>query len=609
MLRHIVHDTAAPSTARLETSIGATQHLQSEMDGLQLTIQEQRREIDSACTELVRHREISLQLLERLHALATTINAGGDFCYCTRELAAMLRSSSHQLQGSSLLDYLTNVDRNHFLTLCRECLKTHRDVTFDTHLIVAETGTIKIRLMLTELPGWALAEQSVAAELLVVFTMPRPAENDSGVDTVRRDPGDATPTAERHDTIPAPPENASPSGARAANSDSIGWFAGGVAHEFNNVLTAVTCNISMALMELADDAPASSFLKDAANAVNQASVLTRQLLEFSRRRPTTPELARIDTLVEASRLTLDQVVGERIAIRTAHQSDAGVVHVDPSQFEMVLVSLVRNARDALIGGGTVSIETNNVVLANKYASSRPALSPGSYVAMRVIDNGCGMCKETLDRLFEPFFTTKPHGQGTGLGLATSLTAVRQSGGGIEVNSALGKGTAVTVYWPRVLDADRAPMTVRVRMTPDGGPETILLVEDESALRTIGVRILGRLGYRVLSASNGIEALEVASRHPGRIDLLFTDIVMPGMNGRDLAIRLKKARPDLRVLFTSGYTERIFDEEAQNGRAGYAARRQDYLSKPYLPEALAGRVKEMLRAGRSLPPPVIAEHPK
>ncbi|MGE5784443.1 MAG: ATP-binding protein [Myxococcales bacterium] len=600
MLRDIVRDLAPPTTVpRLESTIGSVEQIRSELEEVQQTVEEQRREIDLACAELVRHREVSLQLLERLEAKAAVITAAGEFCHCTRAFSELLEGTPNQLQGNSVLDYVMRNDRNQFLTLCRECLKGHRDVTFDAQLTVGQRTPSKVRIMMSELPGWALADQTIGPELLILVS---PATSDSvgpSVDAVPKEGDEHGLHTERHDTIPAPPNSSSGIQApRAASSDSIGWFAGGVAHDFNNVLTAVTCNISLAMMELAEGSPIAGFLKDAADAVSQASALTRHLLEFSRRQPTAPELSRIDTLVEASRRSLDQIVGDRITLRTLHQADSGVVSVDPRQFEMVLLNLVRNARDAMVAGGLLTIETSNVVIAHKYASSRPALGPGSYTVMRVVDQGCGMCRETLEHLFEPFFTTKPRGQGTGLGLATSFMAVRQAGGAIEVNSSLGKGTAVTVYWPRVLEAERAPMTVRVRMTPDGGPETILLVEDESNLRSIGARILNRLGYRVLSASNGIEALEVAARHAGRIDLLFTDVVMPGMNGRDLSMRLKKLRPDLKVLYTSGYTERVFDDSSTGRTSSIPVPRpQDYLSKPYLPESLAARVKEMLNAER------------
>lgn len=605
MLRHIVHDKAAPRTARLEPSIESGQQRENEVEALRFAIEAQRRELDLAFAEVVRHREVSLQVLERLQAMAATISVTGEFCNCTCELARMLHRPVSQMRGESLLDYLTHADRDQFLTLCRECLRSRRDVTFDTHLMLDARESSRVRLMLTEWPGLRGADQTVGAELLVLFTLVKWEDTESTAATIRNKPEAVVASGERRDTIPAPASSGPLEVAqRMTSSDCIGWFAGGVAHEFNNVLTAITCNISLALMELPNDAPAVSLLRDATQATNQASVLTRQLLEFSRRQPAVPEPARIDTLIETSRHLLDQIVGDHIGIRTTHQVDAGVINVDPHQFEMVLINLVRNARDALLGGGTVSIETNNVVVVQKYLSSRPTLSPGSYVTLRVTDNGCGMGKNTLDRLFEPFFTTKARGQGIGLGLTTSLIAVRQSGGGIEVNSTLGHGTAVTVYWPRVLDAVRDPRALHLKMTADGGPETILLVEDQAALRAIGTRILSRLGYRVLSAANGIEALEAAMQYPGRIDLLFTDIVMPGMNGRELALRLKTLRPELKVLFTSGYTERIFDQQAADLSAGNRTapmRNQDYLAKPYLPEALVGRVREMLRTDRSVPP--------
>lgn len=380
--------------------------------------------------------------------------------------------------------------------------------------------------------------------------------------------------------------------------EPLAWIAGNLAHEFNNLLTTVMGNLSMAMLDLPEQAPVVEMLKEAAQAVTQASTVTRQLQEFSRRQPTHRMSTCLGPLIDGLLPALERITGPRIYIRTLHESDAGVVCVDPRHFEMVITNLIRNAKDAMPEGGVVVIETSNVTVTQKRAENGLLLTPGNYVAMRVIDQGCGMEPQIVERLFVPFFTTKSPGQGSGLGLAAIRAALRQTGGGIEVSSVPRVGTTVTIYYPRHKAGEQvAPSKARTprQVLTNDGPATILLVEDEPALRNLGQRILERLGYRVLSASNGQEAMELAENYAARIDLLFTDVVMPGMNGRELADRLAQMRPEMPVLFTSGYTERVFACEPMGGSVDplVPSRCAEYLSKPYKPEALAARIRSVL----------------
>jgi CheY-like chemotaxis protein/nitrogen-specific signal transduction histidine kinase len=595
MLRHFAEHSGTDAVVRFETPVEALELLEKELDENRHAVAEKQREVDRACETLVHHRLITFQVIERLNALAATITTTGDICYCTPAFTDLLRSSSRQLMRSSIFDYFIGDEPNQLQLLCRECIKGNQELSLDVRLTVNGSQSSRVRVTIIPLPGWNLSEQMVLTELLFIVRSVHP-------DIVEEKKSQQAETAEESsitirdnaDTVPSGP----PSGRlespipQLSNAESVGWFIGGLAHGFNNALTAATCNISMALMELAEGDAIVPLLKDAAHSVCQATALTRQLLAFSQRQPSSPESTNIDSLIEYAIPKLERCMGGGYSIRSAHQTDCGIVNIDPNQFEMILTCLVQNARDAMLDGGTILIESANAAIMQKYSSSYPELNPGNYVTMRITDAGCGMTQEKISHLFDPFNSLSSDGKGTGLGLATCYTAVRQAGGGIEVRSQLGKGTQVIVYWPRVFNFVQLTRSVRVQVSADNGPETILVVEDEPTLRKIGVRILSHLGYRVLCASNGVEALDVATKHQGRLDLLFTDVVMPGMNGRELSSRLRKIRPDIKVLYTSGYTEKVF-VNGQNDENSPTTGHSDYLNKPYLPETLAKRVKAML----------------
>jgi PAS domain S-box-containing protein len=377
--------------------------------------------------------------------------------------------------------------------------------------------------------------------------------------------------------------------------EAVGRLAGGVAHDFNNILTAMIGYCQLALDDLATDHPARSNVEEIAAAAERAASLTRQLLAFSRKQTLLPTVLDLNAVVGDLDKMLRRLIGEDIGLVTKLVPGLGSVRADRSQLEQVILNLAVNARDAMPRGGQLIIETAHATLDDHRARFHEDIKPGDYVMLAVTDTGSGMSDEVKARLFEPFFTTKPQGQGTGLGLATCYGVIKQSGGHINVYSELGRGTTFKVYLPRVTGRAEAMPTVPTVTTARGGSETILLVEDDSAVRALSARLLRAKGYAVIEANNGQEALRVASEQPDkRIALLLTDVIMPEMGGRDLAERFHAVRPDTKVLFCSGYTHEAIDRNGEL-EPGVA-----FLQKPFTPLALASKIREVLETGAPAP---------
>jgi PAS domain S-box-containing protein len=373
----------------------------------------------------------------------------------------------------------------------------------------------------------------------------------------------------------------------AVKMESIGRLAGGVAHDFNNLLTAILGNVEIASHRLRRNESIQDLLGEVRDAAISAAGLTRQLLAFSRRQIVEPRLVDLNDLIAHMHKMLVRLIGEDIELRTLPGQGLATVRIDPGLAEQVLVNLAVNARDAMAGGGVMIIETAAVTLDEEYKRSHPLVETGPYVRLAISDTGCGMSDEVKRHLFEPFFTTKPRGEGTGLGLATIYGAIRQSNGHVEVYSEVGKGTTFKIYLPAESGAPEA-----LTPTPDprpltGGSETILVVEDDDRVRNIVTRVLRDAGYRVLVASSGDTALALAGTDGEPIHLLVTDVVMPGMNGRQLADRLAQSHPETRTLFSSGYTENIIAHH------GVLERGIEFMSKPYTIDVLTRRVREVL----------------
>ena len=369
--------------------------------------------------------------------------------------------------------------------------------------------------------------------------------------------------------------------------EAVGRLAGGVAHDFNNLLTVISGYTELLLRKIGKESPMYGDLDEIKRAGERAALLTRQLLAFSRKQIIEPKVIHLDHLVAEMHKMLTRLIGEDISIQVTTGKSLGSVKVNPGQFQQILMNLAVNARDAMPGGGKIVIETANVDLDAGYCASHPYVTPGRYVMLSVSDTGKGMSEEVKAHIFEPFFTTKAKGSGTGLGLATTYGAVKQAGGSIEVYSEVGIGTTIKIYLPRVEEQAVKPVIDDRPTDLPGGTETVLLVEDEDIVRNLCVQILERLGYRVLQARNGTEAIAEVRGYGDRIDLLLTDVVMPGMNGNELATQLVRHHPEMKVLFTSGYTD---DAIVHHGVLDEGVM---FIGKPYTPLALAGKVREVL----------------
>jgi signal transduction histidine kinase len=377
----------------------------------------------------------------------------------------------------------------------------------------------------------------------------------------------------------------------AQKMEVVGQLAGGVAHDFNNVLAVIMGYSDLIVQDLGPDHPLQKYAEEIRHAAKRAAGLTQQLLIFSRKQTVQAVALDLNEVVESMEKMLRRLVDENVEMTVVRGEQIGHVKADSGYVWQVLMNLVVNARDAMPNGGKLVIETSNATLDEDYAETHPDVTPGDYVLLSVRDTGIGMSKEVQARMFEAFYTTKPKGKGTGLGLATCQTIVRQSGGYIDVSSEPGQGTTFKIYFPRI--EQPAPIATR-SPSPTGpvrrGTETLLVVEDEPAVRQLAEGVLKAQGYNVLTAPNGQDALRVAREHRGPpIALVVTDVVMPRMGGEVMAEWLKTTYPDLRVLFTSGYTEDAITH------SGVLDAGIEFLPKPYTPATLARKVRELLDA--------------
>lgn len=377
--------------------------------------------------------------------------------------------------------------------------------------------------------------------------------------------------------------------------ESLGQLAGGVAHDFNNLLGVISSYAAFVAEEADRQGPGEAWdavradIEQVLRAADRAADLTHQLLSFARREVVQPRVLNLNETVTSVEQLLRRTLGEHVELMTVLSGDLSLVLADPGQIEQVLVNLAVNARDAMPGGGKLTIETANTEVDEAYGADRAGLAPGRYVAVKVSDTGTGMSAEVLNRAFEPFYSTKPKGEGSGLGLATVYGIITQVGGSTRIYSEPGIGTTISLLLPVT---DQAPSTRRQpppRPAPGRG-EVVLIVEDEAALREVTRRILARNGYQVLVASNGYQAINLATASTQRLDVLLTDVVMPGMQGKEVAERIHRLRPEVRVLYMSGYTHGLL------GVQGILEPGVHLIEKPFSEISLLAKLHVVLSQG-------------
>jgi nitrogen-specific signal transduction histidine kinase/CheY-like chemotaxis protein len=374
---------------------------------------------------------------------------------------------------------------------------------------------------------------------------------------------------------------------QAQKMESVGRLAGGVAHDFNNMLGVILGHTELALLEADENHELYDDLKEIQKAAKRSADITKQLLAFARKQTISPRQLDLNDTVESMLNMLRRLIGEDIDLVWQPTAHLWPVKMDPSQIDQILANLCVNARDAIGGVGKLTIETGKKSFDEEYCSKHPVFIPGDFVLLAVSDNGCGMNKEVLDNLFEPFFTTKDVGKGTGLGLATIFGIVKQNNGFINVYSEPGQGSTFKIYLPRIFTDEDTDQVVPEKKAAAGGTETILLVEDEAPILRMTRMMLERKRYSVLPAATPGEAIEMAKNHADKIHLLITDVVMPEMNGRDLAEQITTLNPDIPLLFMSGYTANVIAHQGvlDDGVA--------FIQKPFSMAEMTAKVRELL----------------
>lgn len=503
--------------------------------------------------EKVRESEARLRvLIEQLPAVVWTVDQDMRFTSALGAGLSRLNLRPNQIVGMSLLDYFETADQTFLPVAAHRRAMTGEPVTFHVE--------------------WKGGSYACHAEPL------RDADGKpNGAICMALDVTDRKQLEEQL--------------RQAQKMEAVGRLAGGIAHDFNNLLMVIQGYADLLTERLPAGDPLRRNAEQIQMASQRATSLTRQLLAFSRKQMLAPKILNIQTVVADMEKILRRLIGEDIHLETSSAPDLWLVKADRSQIEQVIMNLAVNARDAMPEGGRLTIETANVELDSSYAHPPAVLSPGKYVMLAVTDNGCGMDQQTQAHIFEPFFTTKEKGKGTGLGLATVYGIVKQSGGYVWVYSEPGRGTSFKIYLPRVEEAKSAAS--RDRKPDDGaalkGSETILLVEDEKGVRELAREYLQICGYSVLEAENGHTALELTALHAGPIQLLMTDVVMPGISGRELAERVTQIRPGIKVLYMSGYTDQAVVHH------GILETDAVLLQKPFTLTTLAAKLRELLTA--------------
>ncbi len=501
--------------------------------------------------EKVRESEARLRVLvEQLPAVLWTVDRGLRFTSALGAGFARLKIKPDELVGMSLLDYFETADQT-FLPIA-----AHR------RAVAGEPMTFHVE--------WKSGSYACHVEPL--------RDSDGQVSGAICMSLDITDRKQLEEQL-----------RQAQKMEAVGRLAGGIAHDFNNLLMVIQGYSDLLVERLPDGDPLRRNAEQIQMASQRASSLTRQLLAFSRKQMLAPKILNVQSVVAEMEKILRRLIGEDVQLETSSAPDLGLIKADRSQIEQVILNLAVNARDAMPQGGRLTIETANVELDASYSHPPAVLSPGRYVMLAVTDNGCGMDAETQAHVFEPFFTTKEKGKGTGLGLATVYGVVKQSGGYVWVYSEPGRGTSFKIYLPRIEETAVPPVRdgKSEMQIPERGSETILLVEDEKGVRELAREYLASSGYTVIEAEDGHTALELAAMHVGPIHLLLTDVVMPGISGRELAERVSQIRPGIKIIYMSGYTDQAVVHH------GILRNDAVLLQKPFTLMTLAGKLREML----------------
>ncbi|OGF67173.1 MAG: hypothetical protein A2Y62_07110, partial [Candidatus Fischerbacteria bacterium RBG_13_37_8] len=367
--------------------------------------------------------------------------------------------------------------------------------------------------------------------------------------------------------------------------EAIGRLAGGIAHDFNNLLTIIQGNCELSLNILPEKDPLKANIEEISLSAERAATLTRQLLAFSRRQLMEMKVMDLNMTLHNLDKMLRRVIGEDIELITILAKDLGKIKADQGQIEQVIMNLILNARDAMPRGGSLIMETSNFELDEHYVQAHINVAPGQYVLLSISDTGCGMTPDIKEKIFDPFFTTK--GKGTGLGLSTVYGIVKQTGGSISVYSEPSKGTTFKIYLPRIDEPFQKEKKQKMKESMSGGGETVLIVEDDDMVRKLAVRILQQRGYKIIEAENPKQALSLCKKQSGKIDLILTDVVMPSMSGNELVKKIKKIRPEIKVLYMSGYPDNSFNHHA------FLEKGINYIQKPFSTANLAQKIRKVL----------------